>query len=163
VFVSLSETLRAAQQPPQRQLPAPSVAEPAPAVAGARGSTNAANEPQTSEPTVAAIRDAKLFRARLADALDAAVPHVLRELAASVLARELRLAPCDLAALLDDVVARAPVVRVRVAPEDAREDYPLPIVADATLAPGDAIVELDRGGLDARLGVRLAAILEPLS
>ena len=35
-----------------------------------------------------------------------------------------------------------------------------PVTSDAELAPGDAILEFDGGHADARLGVRLAALLE---
>ena len=113
-----------------------------------------------------AVREARLFRARLADAFDDAVPRLLRELASDVLARELRLAPCDLAAIVARVAGGAPVVRVRVAACDAVRGVALPrgcdvaVVQDAALAPGDAVVELAGGALDARLGVRLAAVLE---
>jgi hypothetical protein len=107
-----------------------------------------------------ALRDARLFRARLADAFDDAVARLVRELAADVLARELRLAPVEIATLVRRVLERAPVIRVRVAPADAGFVRGVPVLADPALAPGDAIVELGRGELDARLGVRLAAVLE---
>jgi flagellar assembly protein FliH len=124
---------------------------------------------EEEEPTVsgspelhAAARDARLFRARLADAFDDASARLLRELAVAVLARELTLAPCDLAALARDVLLRAPCVRLRVAPEDAGGDYGMPTIADPTLGRGDAIFELAGGALDARFGVRLAAVFEEL-
>ncbi|MDB5073403.1 MAG: hypothetical protein JWM87_4514 [Candidatus Eremiobacteraeota bacterium] len=107
-----------------------------------------------------ALRDARLFRARLADAFDDAVARLVRELAADVLARELRLAPAEIATLVRRVLERAPVIRVRVAPADVGFVRGVPVLADPALAPGDAIVELGRGELDARLGVRLAAVLE---
>ena len=107
-----------------------------------------------------ALRDARLFRARLADAFDDAVARLVRELATDVLARELRLAPVEIATLVRRVLERAPVIRVRVAPADAGFVRGVPVLADPALAPGDAIVELGRGELDARLGVRLAAVLE---
>ena len=107
-----------------------------------------------------AVRDALLFRAALADALDDAVARMLRDVAADVLARELRLAPCDIAAIVTRVRAQTPVVRVRVAPDDDACRADLPVVVDAALAAGDAVVELDGGEVDARLGVRLACVLE---
>jgi len=110
--------------------------------------------------TGGALRDARLFRARLADALDDAVVRLVRELAADVLMRELRLAPCEIAALVRRVLRRAPVIRVRVAPADVALVTGVPVLADPALAPGDAIVELASGALDARLGVRLSAVLE---
>jgi hypothetical protein len=107
-----------------------------------------------------ALRDARLFRARLADAFDEAAVRLLRELASDVLARELRLAPCDLDAIVRRTRERAPVVRVRVAPGDLSRVAGVPVVADAALSAGDAIVELDGGALDVRLGVRLATVLD---
>ena len=108
----------------------------------------------------AAVRDARLFHARLADAFDDALAGLLREIAARVLARELRLAPCELATLVRQVLESAPCARVRVAPEDASLDIGIPVVVDAALEAGDAVVELAGGVLDVRLGVRLATVLE---
>lgn len=107
-----------------------------------------------------ALRAARLFRAQLSDALTEAFGTLLCDLAAGVLARELRSAPCDLEALLQRVAERAPVVRVRVAPADIARIAGVPVEADADLDPGDAIVELAGGAIDARLGVRLATVLE---
>jgi flagellar biosynthesis/type III secretory pathway protein FliH len=108
----------------------------------------------------AAVREARLFRARLADALDAAAARLIRELASEVLARELKLAPCDIDVLVRRIHERAPVVRVRVAPADVPHLRAAPCVADPALAAGDALVELHGGALDARLGVRLATVLD---
>ena len=115
---------------------------------------------RSNETCAEALRDARLFRARLADAFAEAAQHLLRELACEVLARELRLAPCDLAALVQRVRERVPVVRVRVAAADLGAVTGVPLLADPALQAGDAIVELAGGALDARLGVRLAAVLE---
>ncbi len=116
---------------------------------------------EATPPDVAsAMRAARLFRAQLADALTEAFGTLLCDLAADVLARELRLAPCDLEALLQRVAERAPIVRVRVAPADVARIAGVPVTADADLEPGDAIVEVAGGTIDARLGVRLAAVLE---
>jgi hypothetical protein len=113
-----------------------------------------------------ALRDARLFRARLADVLDDAASRLLRELACDVLARELRIAPCDLAAIVQRVIERAPVVRVRVAACDVGlvaavlRARGCDVVGDSALAAGDALLEIAGGALDARLGVRLAMVLE---
>lgn len=112
---------------------------------------------------VEAAREARLFRARLADAFDDAVVRLVRELAVDVLARELRLAPCDISAIARRALERAPVVRLRVAPEDAGNDYGLPIVVDPELRAGDAVFELAGGAFDARLGIRLATVLDAVS
>jgi hypothetical protein len=146
-FVSLAALLL--PNAPEAVLPE---AEPPPVVA----------EPveSGSPDVVCALRAARLFRAQLTDALTDAFGTLLCDLAADVLARELRLAPCDLEALLVRVAERAPIVRVRVAPTDAVRIAGVPVEADAGLDPGDAIVELAGGSIDARLGVRLATVLE---
>lgn len=116
--------------------------------------------PRDGDAIAAALRDARLFRARLSDALDHAAARLVRELAADVLMRELRLAPCEIAALVERVRERAPVVRVRVAAGDVGRIHGVPVLADSALDADDAIVELNGGALDARLGVRLAGVLE---
>jgi hypothetical protein len=153
-FVSLADVLRAAAVAP----PAPGVADPERDAAALA----TVPEPPSAAPddVYTAVRDARLFRARLADAFDAASARLIRELAAEVLARELRLAPCDLESLLRRVRERVPVVRVRVAPADLAHVRAAPCVADPGLAAGDAVLELDGGTLDARLGVRLATVLD---
>ncbi|HZO93332.1 MAG TPA: hypothetical protein VFB22_06140 [Candidatus Baltobacteraceae bacterium] len=126
----------------------------------AAASSDAASREDAAYEIRRAVRDARLFRARLADALDAAVALLMRRFASDVLARELRTAPCDVATIVRRLASEAPVVRVRVAPEDAALGTSLPVAVDEALQPGDAIVELAGGELDARLGVRLAAILD---
>ena len=155
-FVSLADMLR----------PASGAAHPAACVAGESEHDGTVLAPAPEPPNEergdvhAAVRAARLFRARLADALDAASARLIRELASDVLARELKLAPCDVDALLRRILERAPVVRVRVAPVDVARVRAVPCVADPALAPGDALVELNGGALDARFGVRLAMVLD---
>ena len=128
-----------------------------------RGAPRSASAETGPAEIVAAAREARLFRARLADAFDDALARLLRELAADVLARELRLAPCAIAALARRVRAETPVVRLRVAEADAGREYDLPVVPDPELHAGDAVFELAGGALDARLGVRLASVLAAVS
>jgi hypothetical protein len=130
------------------------------AVSASNRSTNDVESPELDAGVAEALRDARLFRARLADAFADTSQRLLRELACEVLARELRLAPCDLSALARRVSERVPVVRVRVAASDLGAVTGMPVLADPALRAGDAIVELAGGALDARLGVRLAAVLE---
>ena len=132
----------------------------APEPRSARGAESPDAAGESPDDLDDALREARLFRARLADAFDEAVARLVRELAANVVMRELRLAPCELGALVAQVRERAPVVRVRVAADDVARVRGVPVVADDQLAPGDAIVEVAGGALDARLGVRLAAVLE---
>ncbi|MDB5028828.1 MAG: hypothetical protein JWO66_2517 [Candidatus Eremiobacteraeota bacterium] len=155
-FVSLADLLRAAAQPPVP--PDAPAAEPVEMLAPIETADLAA--PTDDTGAVAALREARLFGARLADAFDAAAARLVRELAAGVLGRELRLAPCEIAAIVRRVLERAPALRVRVAPEDVERLDGIPVLADPALAAGDAIVEVAGGALDARLGVRLAIVLE---
>jgi flagellar biosynthesis/type III secretory pathway protein FliH len=134
---------------------------PEPVLPQAEPQPIAAERVESAPPdVVSALRAARLFRAQLIDALTDAFGTLICDLAADVLARELRLAPCDLEALLQRVAERAPIVRVRVAPADVVRIAGVPVELDAALDPGDAIVELAGGAIDARLGVRLAAVLE---
>ena len=159
-FVSLADVLRPPALAAALEADAPPAAiEPVDEPIAGETETSALDDRSHSE-LAKALRDARLFRARLADAFDDARVRLLRELAADVLARELRIAPCDLDLLARRVLAGAPVVRVRVAPGDVAAIGGVPVVADAELNAGDAVVELAAGALDARLGVRLALVLE---
>ncbi len=89
-----------------------------------------------------------------------ALARLVRELATDVLARELRLSPCDLAALARRIAQTRPSSAFAWRPKMRRATVDLPTVVDRALRPGDAIVELSGGELDARLGVRLATVLE---
>ncbi|HEX3551037.1 MAG TPA: hypothetical protein VHT53_11705 [Candidatus Elarobacter sp.] len=141
------------EPPPAVEAPAASDGEPAVASA----------EQPDSDVVRDALRDARLFRAKLADAFDEALPRLLRELAVRVLARELRLAPCDLERIARDVLALAPAIRIRLAHGDSATIPGAPVVRDGALETGDAIVELDGGAVDARLGTRLQLVLEELA
>jgi len=120
--------------------------------------------PAQPEPDVAELlRDVRLFRARLADALEAARDALARELAYAVLGRELLLAPADvteIAARLIRAHPAATAVRLRVAPADvARVATIAPACEDPALVPGDVVLEFAGGEHDARLGARLASAL----
>jgi flagellar biosynthesis/type III secretory pathway protein FliH len=160
-FVALADVLRA-----RASGTAEAAVEPAARVAAESFAQDHPLVPESDAFACAAVREARLFRARLADAFDDAAARLLRELASGVLARELRLAPCDLAELVRRARERMPVVRVRVAACDvarvagALSRGGVPVVEDSVLASGDAVVEVAGGALDARLGVRLATVLE---
>ncbi len=130
-----------------------------------RGSTAAAvaGSAVSESPVVAAaIREARLFRAALSEALEAVVVELSRRLAVDVVGRELRLAPVDLATLarrlIDERMLEHPV-RLRVAFADAEIACELPLIVDPALQAGDAVLECRGGAIDARLTVRLAAAL----
>jgi len=190
-FVPLADLLR-----PAAREELPSVAEVRRGEAEANGAqapvavSVVASADVLAPETRAAIRDARLFRARLADALDARLARLLAAIASEVLVRELRIAPVDLKALVARIAGEgaAQPVCIRIAPADrtalassdmpARAERELDVTAshdrdelglgdirlleDDTLAPGDLIVAFADGEIDARLGVRLAAVLEML-
>ncbi len=113
-----------------------------------------------------AISDARRFRAVLADAISHAAVSLVREIASDVLARELQFAPCAMDALVVRLVndhMNAVPLRVRISPHDQFFTSDFPFVVDAALQPGDAILECTSGAIDARLGVRLADVIERAS
>ena len=109
-------------------------------------------------------REMRLFRARIIEATEAAVETLVADIAADVLARELLLAPADIEAIVDRALRRFledEPLRVRVHADDAPKlECGVPLVADDTLRRGDAVIELRTGTIDARLGVRLASLLQ---
>ncbi|HLX26049.1 MAG TPA: FliH/SctL family protein [Candidatus Cybelea sp.] len=110
------------------------------------------------------LRAARRFRAALGDAVDAALPALLRAIAEGVLARELRLEPAAIARVVAAAVDRAGqehVVAIRVHPSErgAVATLGLAAVADTTLGPGDCRLQLRSGTIDASLRVRLETAL----
>jgi flagellar biosynthesis/type III secretory pathway protein FliH len=122
---------------------------------------------ESAAALVELMRDVRVFRAHLREAFEVARDALVRELAYAVLGRELQLAPSDVGLIAARLLAEHPAAQpllLRVAPADLAqlalqaETLP-PLQADATLAPGDAVLELACGHIDARLGVRLAVVL----
>jgi flagellar biosynthesis/type III secretory pathway protein FliH len=112
----------------------------------------------------AAFGAIRRFRAGVADALDAAVQRLLEEIAENVLARELRIAPPDVAAIVakarDSCVAeRVLGVRLHPSQRDALGELEVQSICDDRLSPGDIVIELRSGTIDLRLRTRLAAAL----
>lgn len=110
------------------------------------------------------LRAARLFRAGLADALDAAVQRLLPAIARDVLARELRLESADVAAIVRAALFRfdaQSVLLVRVHPHDcdALAGLELKAIADDALFPGDVCLELQSGTINLTLAARLDAAL----
>lgn len=110
-----------------------------------------------------ALTEARRFRAALADAVDCATGDLLATIASAVLGRELLLAPVDVRRIVESAIeddARE-VVRVRVHPSDrpACDGFAYAVCVDDTLRPGDAVIEMSHGTIDARLGTRLARVL----
>jgi len=124
--------------------------------------------PETSVETLESLREARLFRAKLADALDVAVAALLHAIATDVVAREMQLAPCDVRAIAERAAesANVPIACVRVHADDAAafEGSGFTVYCASGLRRGDLCVSLEGGELDATLAVRLnAAVLRALS
>lgn len=113
----------------------------------------------------ASVYQIRRFQAALAEALDAALDVLLRDLASDVLARELALAPAEVAAIaaraLERYADESPV-RVRAHPDETQllDACGVPIVADSRLRRGDVEIDLHAGTIDATLGARLLCVLD---
>ncbi|MBC5829071.1 MAG: hypothetical protein GIW98_02630 [Candidatus Eremiobacteraeota bacterium] len=112
----------------------------------------------------AACDDIRLFRARVAEALECAFDGLYRDLAGDVLARELMLRPVDVRAVCNALIerySREVPVAIRVHPHDRTmlDHFDVPVIADQRLRPGDVILEVANGSLDASLTVRLENVL----
>lgn len=109
------------------------------------------------------LREVRLFHARVIEAVEAAVETLVTDIAADVLGRELVLQPAEIETIVDRALQRfadEEPLRVRVHADDApRLNGALPVVLDVGLRPGDAVIELRNGSVDASLGVRLAAVV----
>lgn len=111
-----------------------------------------------------AASEARRFRAALADALALSLERLVRDVACDVLARELVLAPPDVAAIaaraLERYLEDGPL-QLRVHPDDrgACAALDLPVVTDERLRAGDVVLDVRCGSIDASLGARLETIL----
>lgn len=153
--------------PLARWLRGPSVEDGAlsvPALPELTTETPPVEPPQAPQRELAEVlREVRVFRAQLADAFEAACAALIPEFAYAVIGRELVLAPADVAAIAARILAEHPAAQspcVRIAPSDAeRVGGRFAHVVDDALAPGDAVIEFAGGFVDARLGVRLAAVI----
>jgi flagellar biosynthesis/type III secretory pathway protein FliH len=113
------------------------------------------------------LREVRLFHARVTEAVEASVETLVGDIAAELLGRELLLAPADIERIVDRALHRFAAeepLRVRVHPDDlSRLKCSLPVLADDALRPGDAILELRNGYVDASLGVRVEALLRAVT
>gem|GEM_PF-1276436 len=118
---------------------------------------------ENAQANEATLREVRLFRARLTEAVETAAETLVADIAADILARELQLAPVEIEAIVDRALHRylaEEPLRVRVHPTDAsRVSCDVPIVADECIRSGDLFIELRCGGVDASLGLRLAEVL----
>jgi flagellar biosynthesis/type III secretory pathway protein FliH len=166
-FRPLADTLRSARDgvgslPPPASAPQAEAEQPGvvPSV-----SESTAGEP-LGEDEARLDLSTRIALARLAaiEAYERAGRRLLEALAHDVLARELQLSRADLNELirraLEAFAADEPVA-IRVAPGDAKKlECAVPVRTDSALAPGDLILEVRDGVIDARLAVRLQAALE---
>jgi hypothetical protein len=172
---SASTSASPAQPARESILPPPAAAHPIPvedgrfsalphAAAGFSGRGSRTGAEGASE--AGALRAARFFQAALADAFDLQLAGLVRDIAAEVVGRELRLAPADIGEiarrLLAEYAAEEPL-RLHVSPGDVAFACALPIVVDPALAPGDAVLECRSGDIDARLAVRLAGVSAELA
>lgn len=125
-------------------------------------------EVETRADSREASADVRRFRAAVRDAVDVAAREVLCDVAAEVLARELRLAPADIDAIVTRACARyasEAVVRVRIHPDEVPrlERANVDVVPDPDLRRGDAMLDVISGTIDLSLGARLSEILESVA
>jgi flagellar biosynthesis/type III secretory pathway protein FliH len=119
---------------------------------------------ENERETAALLGEIRRFRAAVADAFEFEVEELLRDLAGSVLARELQLAPADVRAVVERArsrYARERVLAVRAHPAEVESLAALgvEVLPDAQLRGGDVIIDLQSGTIDLSLGVRLDAVL----
>ncbi len=104
-------------------------------------------------------------RAALEDACEARIERFLCDLGATILGRELRLAPADVGAIVNDALAELRCdlpLGVRVHPDDlpALHACELTAIPDATLRRGDVTIDVRHGSIDVSLGARFDALLD---
>ncbi len=155
-FVPLAAYLRA-DPPPRENLP-----EAAPPEAAECGT---APDDAAAAAFGAFVAQIKRMRAALEDACAARIEIFTRDLGATILGRELRLAPVDIAAIIDDALAelrRDLPLGVRVHPDDLHALHPmqLPVIPDAKLRRGDVAIDVRHGSIDVSLGARFEALLD---
>ena len=117
--------------------------------------------PEALETT---LRAARRFHAAMSDALDAAVPLLLRAIANDVLGRELRLEPADMTRIVASALDRTAgehAVAIRVHPSDrgAVASLGITTIADAAITAGDCRIELRSGTIESSLQLRLETVL----
>lgn len=110
------------------------------------------------------LRETRFFRAALRDALEERVNMLAREIAIEVVARELELAPVDIAAVVERASERyeAPL-SIRAHPDEAHRLGTFEnVIEDASVRRGDVLLTVVGGTIDASLGMRLERVLTGL-
>ncbi|TAM72911.1 hypothetical protein EPN44_15000 [bacterium] len=132
---------------------------------------------QTREPVVPAMASSEerdvlgeslRFRAALSEAFERELADLFGDLAVRVVARELRLAPVELAAIARAVLAHrgeSEPIALRAAPEDGErlralaQEHNVALCLDERLCAGDVVVELRCGALESTLATRIDEVL----
>jgi hypothetical protein len=119
-------------------------------------------------PQVASFcSDVALARVAALEAFERGAAALLERLAEDVLARELTTAPADVSAIVRRLVAgfdAASPVAIVAAPADAESiDCGIPVRGDPSLAPGDVVLVVRDGTVDARMALRLRQALSEAS
>lgn len=153
------------QTPDRFQTLAELLARPEPAAAQ-RASAEPAEH--SDENSAVCARAARFFLAAVSEALESSVHRLLEDIAAEVLARELELNPPALQRIVDRALQRyasEKPVSIRLHPEDAARlsCAECPVISDAALRRGDAVLDVRDGAIDVSLGVRLADVLRGLA
>jgi flagellar biosynthesis/type III secretory pathway protein FliH len=150
-FRSLASILREQRTAPQAYVDRAPICEPA---------------PQPSDPQEMAIAgeaasfcdEIALARIAVFEAYERAVARLIEVTARDLLARELALAPADIAALAGRALrmfADEEPVALVVAPADAPlVNVEIPVRVDPSLTPGDLVVVVRDGLIDARFALR---------
>lgn len=115
-----------------------------------------------------ALGEALRFRAALREAFERELADLVGDLAVRVVARELRLAPADLATIAQEVLehrGEGEPIALRAAPEDGERlravahERHLALCLDERMRAGDVTVELRCGSLESTLAMRIDEVL----
>ena len=157
---ALGATPEPSAPPPQRS--EPPAGERPQSAAAAPAADDRANE-RIIDLLDGFVAELGRLRARASERLEEKAETVLADLAAHVLARELRAAPSDIEALVAQAIDEFSTqthLKVRVSKSDAaRLGERWPVEIDPNLRAGDFTVEVDHGQYDAALATRLEAML----
>ena len=143
-----------------RVAPAPPPAAPVP--------SEPAAPPAGVSEACEVLGEALRFRAALREAFERELAGLLGDLAARVVARELRLGPVDLVAIARGVLehrGEGEFIALRAAPEDGErlralaQERNLALCLDETMHAGDVAIELRCGSLESTLAVRVDDVL----
>ncbi|HET7815348.1 MAG TPA: FliH/SctL family protein [Candidatus Baltobacteraceae bacterium] len=112
-----------------------------------------------------ALRECRLFHARVEELVERRAAHLLEEIAEIVLARELESAPPALEKIVRRALLRLAAeepMRVRVNAADLESVVYLgvPAVADPQLQRGDAVIDVRDGEIDLSLASRLQSVIQ---